>query len=266
MDKVKVGIVGCAGRMGLSNLQAVLAHPQTELAGGIEQTGSSLIGQDLGSLIGRPDIGLQATDDFTALAQASDVLIEFTSPKATLAHTEQAAALGTAMVIGTTGLNDDETAKLQALGARIPILWAPNMSLGVNLLLAVVEQVARATGPDFDAEIVEMHHRRKVDAPSGTAKAMGEAIIRGRGQAIETIYARDGITGARPRGALGYATLRGGDVIGDHTAIFAGDGERIEISHKASSREIYSQGAVRSALWLAGRTPGLYEMKNVLGI
>ena len=265
---MKVGIAGCAGRMGRANLREVLETPGIELVGGVERPGHEAVGRDLGELAGLDPVGLAAGEDFAALAGAAEVIIEFSSPEATLEHARICAAHGCAHVIGTTGLSPAQEEELRRLAERIPVLWAPNMSQGVNLLLALVERVARALDAGFDIEVLEMHHRHKVDAPSGTALALGRAAARGRGIAFEErhIETRWGQTGPRPEGPIGFAVLRGGDVVGDHSVIFAGDGERIELTHRASDRRIYARGAVRAARWLAGRPPGLYGMAEVLGL
>jgi 4-hydroxy-tetrahydrodipicolinate reductase len=189
-------------------------------------------------------------------------------PAASIHHAELVARHGKALVIGTTGLAPAETAAIEGFARQTPIVWAPNMSLGVNLLLGLVEQVAASLGPDWDIEIVEMHHRNKVDAPSGTALGLGRAAAKGRGVVLDevAVRSRDGLTGAREAGTIGFATLRGGDVIGDHTVVFAGNSERVELTHKATDRRVFAKGAVRAALWLRGKPAGLYGMKDVLGL
>ncbi len=265
---MRIGVIGCAGRMGRTNLREILGHTGAVLAGGVERPGSAAIGQDLGTLAGLPPVGLTAGDDVAALAADAQVLIEFSTPEATLANAAICAAHGCAHVIGTTGLTTEQARELRRLAARIAIVWAPNMSVGVNLLLGLVEQVARTLDPSFDVEILEMHHRHKVDAPSGTALALGRAAARGRGVELDEVAARgrDGITGARTVGDIGFAVMRGGDVVGDHRVVFAGQGERIELAHLASDRAIYSVGAVRAALWAGAQPSGLYGMAEVLGL
>lgn len=267
MGDIRIGIVGAAGRMGRTLIEEVAATPGCVLGGAAERAGHEAVGQDAGSFAGLKPLGVSIAGDALAVFRGSDVVIDFTVPKATLAHAALALQHKTALVIGTTGLDEGETAQLRAAAAGIPIVWAPNMSLGVNLLLALTERVARALGPDFDIEILEMHHRHKVDAPSGTALALGEAAAAGRKVDLAKVSqrVRDGHTGARRRGDIGFATLRGGDVVGDHSVIFAADGERVEISHRASSRAIFAQGAVRAALWTEGKKPGFYSMQDVLG-
>jgi 4-hydroxy-tetrahydrodipicolinate reductase len=265
---MRIGIVGCAGRMGRTNLCQVLETEGVALAGGLERPGHPALGQDLGTLAGLEPVGLATTDDLDALLAASDVLIEFSTPEATLATTARAAERGCAHVIGTTGLDPEQTQRLEAHAQHIPIVWAPNMSLGVNLLLGLVQQAAAALDAGYDIEIVEMHHRHKVDAPSGTALALGRAAARGRQVALEeaAVRVRDGITGPRQAGTIGFATLRGGDVVGDHRVVFAGLGERLELAHIATDRRIYARGAVHAARWTEGRAPGLYGMSDVLGL
>lgn len=265
---LRVGVIGCAGRMGRAVMRELLAAEDLELAGGVERPGHPCLGEDLGTLAGEAVTGHLAADDLEALLARAEVVIEFSAPAASLAHAEACAAAGVAAVIGTTGLDADQEAGLARAAERVPIVRAANMSLGVNLLLALTEQVARALDADFDIEILEMHHRHKVDAPSGTALALGRAAADGRGVALEEAWVRvrDGLTGPRPRGAIGFAALRGGDVVGDHSVVFAGEGERIVLQHLAADRRIYARGAVRAARWLAGRAPGLYGMRAVLGL
>ncbi len=266
---MKIGVLGCAGRMGRAIIGEVLHVDGCVLVGGTETEGHPAMGHDLGNLAGLEKIGLDVHDDAYTLIEAADVVIEFSTPDATIRHAAIAAENGTSHVIGTTGLDAEAESQLKDLAERTPIVWAANMSLGVNLLCGLAEQVARSLGPDaFDIEIVETHHRQKVDAPSGTALALGHAAARGRNVALEEVAdrGRDGITGARQPGAIGFAALRGGDVVGDHSVVFAGIGERIELTHKASDRNIYARGAVHAARWLEARPPGLYKMADVLGL
>ena len=264
---MKIGIVGCAGRMGLMLIQEVLANSRTTLAGGTEPGGAA-VGQDLGLLAGTIPAAVAVTTDTKALFAASDAVIDFTTPAAAKIHAELAAATGKALIIGTTGLGDDARAAIAAAAKKTVIIQAANMSVGVNVLLALTETLAATLGPEYDIDILEMHHRHKVDAPSGTALVLGEAAAKGRKVSLKDVArtTRDGQVGARPLGEIGFATLRGGDVVGDHTVVFAGDGERIEITHKASSRVIFAKGALRAALWTKGRVPGLYSMRDVLGL
>ena len=266
---MRIGVLGCAGRMGRAVMAEVLASPACELAGGVEMPGHAALGQDLGVLAGGEPAGRSASDDAAALIAAADVVIEFSGPAATVAHVALAAAAGTGHVIGTTGLSAGEEQAIRAAAARTAILRAANMSLGINLLLGLAEQVARALPPAaFDAEIVEIHHKHKVDAPSGTALALGAAVARGRGVELAAVaeHGRDGLTGARAAGAIGFAALRGGDAVGDHSVIFAGIGERLELVHRATDRRIYARGAVHAARWAKGQAPGLYGMPDVLGL
>ena len=265
---MKVGIVGCAGRMGRMLTAATLETEGAELIGGTEAPGNPQIGADMAVLAGLAAGGPSVSDDPQALFAAADVVIDFTAPAATLAHAAFARDAGTAMVVGTTGLSSDDMARLADAGQDIAIVQAGNMSLGVNLMLGLAKQVAAALGPDYDIEVVEMHHRHKVDAPSGTALMLGRAAAEGRGidHDAEAVMSREGQTGARPEGAIGYATLRGGDVIGDHAVVFAGPGERIELAHKATSRDLFARGALTAALWTEGRPAGLYTMRDVLGL
>ena len=265
---MRIGVIGCAGRMGRANLAQLLATAGVELVGGTERPGHAAIGTDLGQLAGGEPSGVVCTADNAALMTKAHVVIEFSVPAATIANARLAAEHGCAHVIGTTGLEPADRAALAEAAERTAIVWAPNMSLGVNLLLGLAERVAASLDEAFDIEIVEMHHRHKVDAPSGTALAIAEAAARGRGRTLDelAVRGRDGLTGARKPGTIGMAALRGGDVVGDHTITFAGDGERLELTHKASSRTIYSAGAVRAALWAGRQKPGLYGMKDVLGL
>ncbi|MFO1190024.1 MAG: 4-hydroxy-tetrahydrodipicolinate reductase [Alphaproteobacteria bacterium] len=266
MTEVRIGVVGCAGRMGRMLLKETLATLGAVLIGGTEGKGHSAIGQDLGVLAGVDPIGVTCGDDPAVLFAAADAVLDFTVPAATIAHARLAAQAKAVHVVGTTGIDAEGVEALKRAGRHCPVVFAPNMSVGVNLLLGLVEQAAAALDQSFDIEIVEMHHRHKVDAPSGTALALGEAAARGRKVDLAAVSARarDGHTGERRPGDIGFAVLRGGDVPGDHTVIFAADGERIEISHRAGGRHIFARGAVRAALWGVGRKPGFYSMKDVL--
>lgn len=265
----KIGIVGCAGRMGQMLVREVLETEGLVLAGGSERPGSDAVGRDLGELAGCRRNGIMVGDDAKLVFEGADAVIDFTAPAAAVEHARLAAETRTAYVVGTTGLSAEQEGALRQASTRTAVVWAPNMSVGVNLLLSLVEQVAAALDPaTFDIEIVEMHHRHKVDAPSGTALGLGRAAAAGRGVALENVWrkTRDGHTGVRPAGEIGFATLRGGDVVGDHTVIFAAEGERIELTHKASSRQIFARGAVRAARWASDKPPGLYSMRDVLGL
>jgi len=268
MAGTKMGVVGCGGRMGRMLVAEIATTEGCSVAGGSEAPGSGYVNQDIGELAGIGRIGIPIGETVEKLMRDSDVVLEFTSPAATAEHAELAADLGTAMVIGTTGLSAEQGERVREAARHIPIVWAPNMSLGVNVLLSIVEEVAKRLGPDWDVEIIEMHHRGKVDAPSGTALALGHAVAAGRGVALEAVEqrGRDGITGPRRTGDIGFAALRGGDTTGDHHVVFAGAGERLELTHRATTRAIYAKGAVRAARWVVGRPPGVYGLKEVLGL
>ncbi|MFK7161691.1 4-hydroxy-tetrahydrodipicolinate reductase [Marinospirillum sp. MEB164] len=261
---MKIAVVGVAGRMGRALVQAISEEASLRLSAGLVEPSSSLVGADLGELAGQGKLGLVATAD---LAQADfDLLIDFTSPESTLHHARFCAAQGKAMVIGTTGLSAEQKAELATLAEQMPVVFAPNMSVGVNLCFKLLEMAAQVLGDDYDVEIVEAHHRHKLDAPSGTALGMGEAVAGALGRDLKevAVYGREGFTGARDRQTIGFATVRVGDVVGDHTVIFGNEGERIEITHKASSRMTFAKGAVRAALWLQKQPAGLYTMRDVL--
>jgi 4-hydroxy-tetrahydrodipicolinate reductase len=268
MADIRMGVIGCGGRMGRMLIAEIAGADGCELAGGTAKPGSSHVGVDLGELAGIGRIGLVATSEPGKLIGDSDVAIEFSLATATAAHAALAAERGTPMVIGTTGLSAAETEAVRAAAKKVPIVWAANTSLGINLLLGLVEQVAARLGPDWDIEIVEMHHRGKADAPSGTALALGRAAAAARGTTLDAVAqrGRDGITGPRRSGDIGFAALRGGDAVGDHHVTFAGAGERLELVHRATNRAIYATGAVRAARWVVGKPPGLYGMKEVLGL
>lgn len=265
---MKIGIVGCAGRMGRMLVNAVLDTKGCALAGGTERAGGDAVGRDLGELVGRATAGVTVVEDARKLFEVADAVIDFTAPAATVQHAGFAAETGTVLIVGTTGMSKDDEAALRKAADRTPVVYAPNFSIGVNLLMALTERAAAILGDDYDIEIVEMHHRRKVDAPSGTALGLGRAAAKGRAVELEQVWckARDGHTGARPKGEIGFATLRGGDVIGDHTVMFAAEEERVELTHKASTRAVFAKGAVRAALWAKGQPAGLYSMRDVLGL
>jgi len=268
MADLDIGVVGAAGRMGTALIRRIAGTEGCRLAAAIERPGHPALGHDAGAEAGIAALGVAIGPDARALFEAADVVIEFSSPAATAAHAALAGATGTAHVIGTTGLDAAQAAAVRKAARSAAVVWAPNMSIGVNLLLALTEQVAAVLDDAYDIEIVEMHHRHKVDAPSGTALGLGRAAAKGRGVDLEKVSARarDGVTGARRTGDIGFAVLRGGDVVGDHAVVFAGDGERLELGHRASSREVFAAGAVRAALWTRGRAPGLYGMREVLGL
>jgi 4-hydroxy-tetrahydrodipicolinate reductase len=245
----------------------VAGAPDLALHGALERPGSPWLGHDAGELVGGA-LGVAITHDVPATLEGADVLIDFTRPEATLAHLAQCVDKGVGMVIGTTGLDADGKAAIAAAAQRVPIVFAPNMSVGVNLALRLLDMAARVLNEGFDIEIVEAHHRHKVDAPSGTALRMGEVVAAALGRDLKTcaVYGREGVTGERDPSTIGFATVRGGDVVGDHTVMFAGIGERLEITHKASSRMTFALGALRAARFMAGRDVGLFDMQDVLGL
>ncbi len=264
---LKIAIAGAGGRMGRMLIDAVLASPDCRLAAALDQPGSPAIGRDAGSPAGH-SAGVAVTDNLRRGLAAADVLIDFTRPEGTLAHLALCQELGVRAVIGTTGFTPAQKVQIASFAQHIGIVFAPNMSVGVNVMLRLLEQAARALVPEYDVEVIEAHHRHKVDAPSGTALALGEAVARARGVDLATqgVFTRHGHTGERAPGSIGFATVRGGDIVGEHTVMFAGTGERIEISHKSSSRANYADGSLRAARFLAGRGPGLYGMADVLGL
>ncbi|WP_323845363.1 4-hydroxy-tetrahydrodipicolinate reductase [Microbulbifer magnicolonia] len=264
---VKIAITGFGGRMGRALAEAVAQSDMAELTAAIVRPGSSLVGADAGEVAGLGRNGLAIVDSLEAAD--FDVLIDFTAPAATLANAAWCADHGRPMVIGTTGFDTKQKAELLSRAQKVPLCLASNFSTGVNLCFNLLETAARVLGGDADIEIVEAHHRHKVDAPSGTALSMGEVVADtlGRDLSQVAVFGREGQTGARERDTIGFATVRGGDVVGDHTVMFLADGERVEITHKASSRLAFARGAVRAALWLAGdRWPGHYDMRDVLGL
>jgi 4-hydroxy-tetrahydrodipicolinate reductase len=265
---MRLAVMGAGGRMGRMLVQAIHSAPEARLAAALEREGPDLIGQDAGVLAGLGPLGVTITGDLSALAGQIDGLVDFTSPDASVSAARACADMGVAHIIGTTGLDESHLSAITEAARRTVIVRSGNMSLGVNLLATLVRQVAGALGQDWDIEIAEMHHRHKVDAPSGTAVLLGEAAAQGRGVSLKDkrVSGRDGITGARKEGDIGFAALRGGSVVGDHTVIFAGGGERIELRHIAEDRSLFANGAVKAALWARGRKPGLYSMLDVLGL
>lgn len=262
-----IGIFGANGRMGRA-LITVAKEQQLNLTAATVRSGSDLIGVDAGELAGVGKIGLPLSATGTDSINNADIWVDFTMPEAMLKHLQLAVAAKKAMVIGVTGLTDAQYQQVQQASEHIPVVWAPNMSVGVNLLLHLVQTAAKVMGQTADIEIIEAHHRFKKDAPSGTAMAIGASIARAldRDLAKVAVYGREGMTGEREQQTIGFATVRGGDIIGDHTALFADLGERLEISHKASSRNTFAQGALRAALWLQNKQSGLYSMQQVLGL
>jgi 4-hydroxy-tetrahydrodipicolinate reductase len=265
---VKLVVTGAAGRMGQALIRAIAATPGAILHGAIEREGAPALGKDAGVLAGAGETGVRVTADALPAFASADGVLDFTSPAASVEFAALAAQARIVHVIGTTGIDAPQEEKLRAAARHAVIVKSGNMSLGVNLLAVLVEQAAKALDRDYDIEIAEMHHRHKVDAPSGTALLLGEAAARGRGIGLaqSSVRARDGVTGPRPSGAIGFASQRGGTVIGDHSVTFAGDGERIVISHLAQDRAIFAAGAVKAALWGRGKKSGLYSMRDVLGI
>ncbi len=264
---VRLAIAGASGRMGRMLIEAVLAAPDCELAGALDVPGSPSLGQDAGAALGR-GTGVAITSDLRAGLARAQVLIDFTRPEGTLAHLAVCRELGVKAVIGTTGFDAAQKAEIGALARDIAVMLAPNMSVGVNVLMRLIDQAARMMNQGYDIEIIEAHHRHKVDAPSGTALQMGEVVATALGRSLKdcAVYAREGVTGERDPSTIGFSAIRGGDIIGEHTVLFAGTGERIEISHKSSSRAGYAQGALRAARFLATKPSGLFDMNDVLGL
>jgi len=262
-----IAIAGASGRMGQMLIDAVRAADDCTLGGALDIAGSPSLGLDAGAFSGQAT-GVLITSDVRAALQSSQVLIDFTRPEGTMAHLQVCRALGVAAVIGTTGFTEAQKAEIAEIAKSIPVMMAPNMSVGVNVTLKLLEMAAKALSTGYDIEIIEAHHRHKVDAPSGTALKMGEVIASALGRDLKdcAVYAREGVTGERDPSSIGFATIRGGDIVGDHTVLFAGTGERIEISHKSSSRATYAQGSLRAVRFLAGRAPGLYDMFDVLNL
>ncbi len=268
MSEMKLAVMGAGGRMGQALVRAVEETDGCVIAGGTERPGSDLVGRDIGEVAGIGALGLDIVDDPLPLVARVDGILDFTSPDASTGNAALAAQARIVHIIGTTGFDQEDEKRLAAAARHATIVKAGNMSLGVNLVTAMVEQMARSLDDGFDIEIVEMHHRHKVDAPSGTALMLGEAAAAGRNidLAGHSVRCRDGIVGERRAGDIGFATLRGGSVVGEHTVMFAGEGERIAITHTANDRAIFARGAVRAALWGRNREAGLYSMKDVLGL
>ncbi len=265
---MKVGVIGAGGRMGRLLVKLCQETDGMTVVAASEVPGSPLLGQDAGDLAGVGRLGVAVGDSAEAVFEAADTVIEFSIPSATAAHASLAAKHGAAFVVGTTGLDAAQEGALKAAAASVPIVYAPNMSVVVNVFMNLVERVASILGPDYDIEIMEMHHKHKIDAPSGTAVGLGKAAARGRDVNLDdvAIWARAGETGPRPDGAIGFATLRGADVVGEHTVMFAGAGERLELTHRCTDRSLFGRGAVRAVGWVDGKPPGLYSMNDVLGL
>ena len=267
-QKPAIAILGASGRMGQMLALTVLASDKAKLVAAADRVGSDWIGQDLGVISGGTANGIIVSDDVKSVFERADVVIDFTLPHATAKHAKIASEIGTALVIGTTGMNDDELAAITQAGQSTAIVRAGNMSLGVNLLTQLTQKVAAALGEEFDIEVVEYHHNQKVDAPSGTALMLGEAAAAGRGVLLNDVKdsGRDGITGARKSGDIGFVAVRGGDIVGEHDVLFAGLGERIVLRHVATDRALFARGAVRAAIWASAQSPGEYSMLDVLGL
>ncbi len=267
MTILKIAIAGSSGRMGRALLEVVSQAPDMQLSVALEHSGSSYLDKDAGELIGIP-CGIKISSDFASTLSTDDTLIDFTRPEGTLAHLAACRATGTKMVIGTTGFSSEEKAILKSASEEIAIVFAPNMSVGVNVTFKLLEIAAQILNDGYDTEIIEAHHRHKIDAPSGTALRMGEVIAQAFDRDLEkvAVYGREGVTGERKSDTIGFSTIRGGDIVGEHTAMFAGVGERVEITHKATSRKTFSMGALRAARFLADKQNGLFDMQDVLGL
>ena len=268
MSDMALVVVGAAGRMGQTLVRVIQETEGVRLSGAVEREGSPVLGRDAGELAGVGPLGVTVTDDPLSVFARADGVLDFSAPAASVTYSGYAAQARIVHVMGTTGIGPEDEEKIAAAARHATIVKSGNMSLGVNLLAVLVEQAARALPQDFDIEILEMHHRNKVDAPSGTALLLGKAAAEGRGVGLEnsSVRVRDGHTGPRPPGAIGFATLRGGSVVGDHSVLLAGPGERIVLTHNAEDRSIFARGAVKAALWARGRKPGLYSMRDVLGL
>jgi 4-hydroxy-tetrahydrodipicolinate reductase len=267
MDRTKIVIAGSSGRMGRTLLEGVAQAGDLVLHAALEHGGSAMLDKDAGELFGAP-CGVKISADVETALQGADVLIDFTRPEGTLRHLDVCRKHGVNIVIGTTGFNAQQKAQIGAAAQHIGIVFAPNMSVGVNLVFKLLETASRVLAQGYDIEVIEAHHRHKVDAPSGTALGMGEVIAKTLGRDLEkcAVYGREGVTGERDPSTIGFATVRGGDIVGDHTVLFAGTGERIEITHKASSRATFALGALRAARFLKTHPAGMYDMQDVLGL
>ncbi len=267
MTTLSIAVAGASGRMGQMLIQAIDAADDCKLVGALDIPGSPALGTDAGESLGSKS-GVIISDDIDATIAAADYLIDFTRPEGTLAHLAACEKHRTAMIIGTTGLDADAKGTIEAAGKKIPIVFAPNMSVGVNVTFKLLEVAAKILSEGYDIEVIEAHHKHKIDAPSGTALRMGEVLADATGRDLEKVgvYAREGITGERDPQTIGFSTIRGGDIVGDHTVMFAGIGERIEITHKAANRMTYAHGSLRACRYLAGRSNGLFDMHDVLGL
>jgi len=267
MNKIKIAIVGASGRMGRMLIEAALKDEGVELVSAIDQPGTSAVGKDAGELVGMPCGILVTTDVETGIAKA-DCLIDFTRPEGTLDHLDVCQRHKVGMVIGTTGFDEESKQVIADAAKQIPVVFAPNMSVGVNVVFKLLDTASRILAEGYDVEIVEAHHKLKIDAPSGTALRMGEVVAQALGRDLKqcAVYGREGVTGERDPSTIGFATVRGGDIVGDHTVMYCGTGERVEISHKAGSRMPYALGSMRAARFLAGKPSGLFDMQDVLGL
>jgi 4-hydroxy-tetrahydrodipicolinate reductase len=267
MSTLKFAVAGASGRMGRMLIETILKTPDAKLVGALDMLGSPAIGQDPAGFLGQ-ETGIKITADIKDALKDADYLIDFTRPEGTLKHLEVAQEVGVKMIIGTTGFADDQKAILRKASEKVAMVFAPNMSVGVNATFKLLEVAAKILNQGYDIEIVEAHHKHKVDAPSGTAIGMGEVIAKALGKELKdcAVYAREGHTGEREEGTIGFATIRGGDIVGDHTVMFCGDGERIEITHKSATRMSYAQGSVRAGRFLAHQKVGLFDMQDVLGL
>ena len=267
MSATRIGIVGAGGRMGRMLIEAALKGEGVALGAAFDMPGSPTIGRNAGELVGLAS-NVVVTDDVVAGLKDIDVLIDFTRPQGTLVHLELCRKAGVGMVIGTTGFEADGKALIAEAARDIPVVFAPNMAVGVNVVFKLLDMAARIMNEGYDIEVVEAHHRMKIDAPSGTALRMGEVVAAALGRSLDecAVYGREGVTGERDPSTIGFATVRGGDIVGDHTVMFCGIGERVEITHKAGSRMPYAQGSLRAARFMAGRKSGLFDMQDVLGL
>ena len=264
---MKIAIAGATGRMGKMLIETILNSADAQLVGALEHSGSGQIGEDAGAFLGKKT-GIIITADIASALSHAEFLIDFTRPEGTMAHLAVAQKTGSKMIVGTTGLSAQQLEELKLASKKLAIVFAPNMSVGVNVTFKLLEVAAKMLSQGYDIEVIEAHHRHKVDAPSGTALRMGEVIAGALGEKLDdvAVYAREGHTGERKQGSIGFATIRGGDIVGDHTVLFAGEGERIEISHKSSSRQSYAQGSLRAARFLKMQQTGLFDMQDVLGL
>jgi 4-hydroxy-tetrahydrodipicolinate reductase len=265
---IKVIVAGAAGRMGSRLVALMKESTALSLAGAIEGKGHRALGQDAGEAAGAGKIGISITDDLRPLLERGEVVVDFSAPEATLAHLRAVAEHRRAMVIGTTGLTEAQSEELKSLAARVPCVFSPNMSVGVNLIYKVIGEMARTLGDEYDIEVIEAHHRLKKDAPSGTALKIAEVLARAVNRNLDQVgvYARKGLIGERKNQEIGVQTIRAGDIVGDHTILFGGMGERIEVTHRASSRDTFARGALRAAQWIVKQPPGLYDMMDVLDL